>query len=198
MLVQIIVEPFRECGRIVDAALEALSDAEQIEIHLQIGFGVAQQEALLEVGERLALFQPVIGRQHRAAGDASDEVDAVEQGRWAIGHRRLVKSSQHAVGKRRRASAAAGKGQRNHRVVGQGLGAAAEFKRLRSAGRQRLIDRLVVDRLGTGGQQGGTRYDAPRLTQTLPPPPHLLRYPRWSPVASSKRRHCERPAFERG
>lgn len=108
MFEQIVVEPFREQVRVVDAALQPLGDAQQIEIHLQIFFGVAQKKTLLEVGERRALLQAVIGGKHRAAGNAGDEIDAIEQRGRAAGGRRLVECGQNAVGEGRRAGSAAG------------------------------------------------------------------------------------------
>ena len=135
----------------------------RLRFDLQPFLGVAQQEALLEIGHRLALLQPVIGGKDRSARYAGDEVDAVKQRcRAASAYLRLVEAGQHAVGERRRARAATRERQRDDRVVVIGLDVAAEFgANLLGAGSERLVDRLVVDDLGTGDQQGGTRNDTP-------------------------------------
>jgi hypothetical protein len=131
---------------------------------------------LLEVGHRRALLQAVIGRQHRAAGDAGDEVELVEErrGAAAIVDAGFVKALQHAIGKRRGPRAAAGERHRDDRVVECRPTVDAEFGRLllRGGGEPR-VDRIVMDglgaaeELGAADHEGGKRNDTPRANQTL-------------------------------
>ena len=65
----------------------------------QLRLSVAQQKALLEIGQRLALLQSVIGGEHRSARYAGDEVDAIEQRGRPVGHGRLIEAGQYAIEK---------------------------------------------------------------------------------------------------
>ncbi len=103
------VEPDRERRCVVDAAFQAARDVAEAEIGLQPLLGIDVEETLLEVGERRAAAQPVIGGQHRAAGDAGEKVEPVEE-RYRPGarrHPRLLKTGENAIGERRRPHAAA-------------------------------------------------------------------------------------------
>ena len=103
------VEPDRERRCVVDAAFQAARDVAEAEIGLQPFLGIDVEETLLEVGERRAAAQPVIGGQHRAAGDAGEKVEPVEE-RYRPGarrHPRLVETGENAIGERRRPHAAA-------------------------------------------------------------------------------------------
>src|SRR5208282_5029205 len=65
--------------------------------------------------------------------------------------------------------------QRDHHVVGIGIdvGSSCGFDLPRIGG-ERLVDGIVPDRRGTGGNQGGTGYDAPDADRTLEQyPKHL-------------------------
>ena len=177
MVVQMGVEPDRELGGVVDAALQSARDIAETEVGLQPFLGVDREETLLEIGDRGASLEPVIGREHRAAGDAGKKVEAVEQ-RYLAGagrNPRFFETGQHAVGESRRAHAAAGERQRHDHVVVIGLDVRGELGfDLPGICGQRLIDRIVVDGLGTAGQEGGTGNDAPRADRTLNPTPKHL------------------------
>ena len=119
MLEEIVVEPARELCGVVDAALQALGNVQQAEIHLQTLLGIAQEEALLEIRHRGALLQPEIGGDDRPSGHAADEVDMVKErsATRRTWHLRLVEAGEHAVREGRSARPAAGKGQGHHGVV---------------------------------------------------------------------------------
>ena len=132
---------------------------------------LADKKPLLEIGERRAPAQPVIGGKDRAAGDPGEKVEPVEQRHRAAArrHPRFVEAGQHAIGERRRAHAAAGERHRHDHVVVIGLGREFGFG-LRRIGGERLIDRIVVDGR-TADHQGGARNHTPRAERTLEPSP---------------------------
>ena len=170
------IEPARKSGGVVDAAAQAFRQVEEAQIGLQRLLAVGEQKTLLEVGHRRALLQAVIGGQHRAAGDAGNEVELVEQrrGAAAIVEPRFLKALQHAVGKRRGPGAAAGERHRDHGVVETRPAVDAELGRLllRGGGQPR-VDRIVVDGLGAAedlsaaDHEGGPSTDTPCANQTL-------------------------------
>ena len=79
MTEQIVVEPDRKRVGIVDAAAGRLAILTETEFGLQALLGIAQRKRCLNSASAARPLQAVIGRQHRAARDAGEEVDAVEQ-----------------------------------------------------------------------------------------------------------------------
>ena len=95
------VEPDRELGGVVDTALQSARDIAETEVGLQPFLGVDQEKTLLEIANRGASLEPVIGREDRAAGHAGKKVEAIEQRHcagtgWNPG---LLETGQHTVGK---------------------------------------------------------------------------------------------------
>jgi len=171
---QMSIQPTRKCRGVVDAAVQPLGEVEEGHRGLQRLLAVREQEALLEVGQRRALSQAVIGREHRAARDAGDEVELVEQRLRAAVDRGagLVKALEDAVGEGRGAGAATRERHRDDGVVEGRLRIGVDFggDLPRPAGK-RNVDRLVMD-LSTAGRKGGKRNNTPRAQQTLEPTPN--------------------------
>ena len=171
-------------------------DIAEAEIGLQRLLGIAQEEALLEIGERRAPLQPVIGGKHRAAGNAGEKVErgrAATPARCGVGTRVSSKPVQHAVGKRRRARAAAGERQRHDHVVvivGDARESSSASTCVGLAVSGRLIGSLWMA-CGAAGQQGGTRNDAPRADRTLEPTPTITKRLLAAPPAPSSKRQAD-------
>ena len=117
---QIVVEPARQVRGVVQAAADRAAEIHDRNPGVQRLLGVAQQEALAEVAERLAPAQAVVSGEHRPAGDAGHEIDAVEQ-RYvlaAVADAGAIDLLEHTERERRRARAAAGEGKAHHDVIG--------------------------------------------------------------------------------
>ena len=128
----------------IDAAAECQAQRGEIDLRVQFFLGVPEQETLAEIGERRALLEPEIGGRDRAAGDAGDEIDALDQAPAALARRQhgLVHGGERAIGEGRGARAAAGKGKPDQEIVAIGLG--RRTGRERRAAADREIDRKIL------------------------------------------------------
>jgi len=74
-----------------------------------VGLDVLLEEVLLEIREQLVAIDPVVCGREAAAGDSGDRIELVEKTAVAAlnRHVKVAQATQHAIGKRRRALAAA-------------------------------------------------------------------------------------------
>ena len=100
-----------------------------------------------------AALQSEIGGGDGAAGHPGNVMDAVEQ-RHASSRRGMIEALEHAVGERRGARSAAGERQADQNIVAVGGDSAGAVRCRRFRGRQRKVDRRVVNRRATAEGRG--------------------------------------------
>lgn len=137
------------------AAAFAGKPAQGIEDALEdIAGDISAQEARFEIAEGSVAVQAVISRGETATRHRTDRIHLVQQAA-ATGHPGIAQLQQHAIGKRCRARAAAGKRQHQGDVVRPRLGlhrllAHAVARVHADHGQRAIVDPAVG---GAGGQQ---------------------------------------------
>ena len=110
---QIVVQPARQFCLVVDAAAERRTEGVQSHVGVDAFLGVAQKKTFAEIAKPGAALQPDISGEHRAAGDAGENIDMLEQGGFLAedAHPGFFDLFENAITEGRGAGAAAGKSQ---------------------------------------------------------------------------------------